>query len=137
MMTGHSPGPETDLPDNQSPSTVLVVEDETLVRMVGTVMLEDAGYEVLEAGDADEALKILEGHQGIHLLFSDVDMPGSMNGLDLATLVHERWPNIRLLITSGHHQLNNSRVPGDGQFVPKPWTQGDLVGRVREMLVSY
>ncbi len=64
-------------------------------------------------------------------------MPGSMNGLDLATLVHERWPNIRLLITSGHHQLNNSRVPGDGQFVPKPWTQGDLVGRVREMLVSY
>ena len=117
-------------------STVLVVEDEILVRMHSADMLEEAGFVVLEAADADEALVILNGLEHVHLLFSDIDMPGSMDGLDLAKIVHDRWPHIRLLLTSGHHRLTLDHLPADGQFVRKPWTQDALLGRIRQLLVN-
>ena len=101
-------------------NTVLVVDDEAMIRMFGADMIADAGYQVIEAASADEALRILEGAEDIDLLFSDVDMPGSMNGLALAEIVHKRWPNVRLLLTSGHHHLRNDDVPDDGRFLPKP-----------------
>lgn len=122
------------MPEAETQSTILVVEDETLIRMHGADMLEDAGYEVLEAADADEALEILSKHKAVHLLFSDVDMPGTMDGLDLARQVHDRWPQIRLLLTSGHHRLENSQIPDDGQFVRKPWTKDILIEHVRGLL---
>jgi len=115
---------------------VLVVEDDTLIRMLGVDILEDAGFAVLEAANADEAVAILGQHDDVRLLFSDIDMPGSMDGVDLARLVHERWPTIRLLLTSGHHRLPNSAVPDDGKFVRKPWTSEMLVGKIREMLAG-
>jgi len=115
-------------------TTVLVVEDETIVRMHGMDILEDAGFEVLEAGNADEAMTILGKHDDVRLLFSDVDMPGSMNGLKLAQLVHERWPTIRLLLTSGHHQLLEATLPDSGKFVSKPWTQEVLIKKIRDVL---
>lgn len=119
------------MPNTNPISTVLVVEDDTLVRMHGTDILEEAGYEVLEASNADEALAILTQQVDVHLLFSDVDMPGTMDGIELAQLVYERWPHIHLLLTSGHHRLQDSHVPGDGQFVRKPWTSDALVERIR------
>lgn len=122
------------MPETQSQPTILVVEDETLVRMHGADLLGEAGYEVIEAADADEALSILSRHETIHLLFSDIDMPGSMDGLDLARHVHERWPHIRLLLTSGQHQLQDGQIPDTGQFLRKPWTQEGLVNRVRGLL---
>jgi DNA-binding NtrC family response regulator len=124
------------MPVSDTPSTVLIVEDEILVRMHGTDILEEAGYVVIEAADADEALEILSRLDGVHLLFSDIDMPGSINGLDLAQLVHERWPHIRLLLTSGHHRLDDNHVPADGRFVGKPWQHEALVGKVRELLAA-
>lgn len=122
------------MPVSETASTVLIVEDETLVRMYGSDLLEEAGFAVLEASDADEALAILDRQEGVSLVFSDVDMPGSMDGLDLARTVHSRWPHIRLLLTSGHHRLDDSHVPANGQFVRKPWGQGVLVARVKDLL---
>lgn len=120
--------------DTNTISTVLVVEDDTLVRMHGADILEDAGYDVLEAVDADQALAILTEHQDVHLLFSDVDMPGKMDGLDLARLVHERWPRIHLLLTSGHHPLQHADLPGSGRFIRKPWSSEVLIERIRGFL---
>lgn len=120
--------------DDKKRTTVLVVEDETLVRMHGMNVLADAGFEVLEACNADEALAILGLHDEVRLLFSDVDMPGSMDGLELARQVHERWPNIRLLLTSGHHDLQETMLPDDGKFVAKPWTYDGLIGKIRAAL---
>lgn len=115
-------------------TTILVVEDETLIRMHGADILENAGFEVLEAANADEAVAILHKHGEVRLLFSDVDMPGTMNGLQLATLVHERWPAIRLLLTSGQHHLREEALPDHGKFVPKPWSHEDLISKIKAAL---
>lgn len=95
---------------------VLVVEDEGLVRLMAVDMLEDEGFTVIEAATADEAWTILEARDDIAILFTDVEMPGSMNGLDLAGRVAARWPHIRLVITSGRVRLSNQAVPDHGQF---------------------
>lgn len=124
------------MPDTVEICTILVVEDDTLVRMHGVDIFVEAGFEVMEAADADEAMTILCEHDHVHLLFSDVDMPGSMDGLELAHLVHARWPHIRLLMTSGHHHLELSQLPVTGMFVRKPWAQANLVERVRELLAA-
>jgi len=116
--------------------TILVVEDETLVRMLGTDMLETAGFIVREAGDADEAIAILSAEDDIALLFSDIDMPGSMDGVGLAKLVHIRWPAIRLLLTSGRQSLSPEQLPEAGQFMRKPWTESALIGNVNSLLAA-
>ncbi|WP_459666712.1 response regulator [Novosphingobium sp. 11B] len=117
--------------DNQ---TVLVVEDNVLVRMHGVDILEDAGFTVLEAETADEAIILLQGQQDVHLLFSDIDMPGSMNGLELAQLVRDRWPRVRLLLTSGHHHIEGNALPEHGRFVRKPWTRERLIATIQATL---
>ena len=119
---------------SESKITVLLVEDETLVRMLGADVLEEAGFVVLEADGADEALVILDARDGVDLLFSDVDMPGSMDGLELARLVHQRWPAMRIVLTSGHHRLNESSLPDGGRFLRKPWTQTSMIEKVRSTL---
>ena len=113
-------------------STILVVEDEPLTRMYGVDILEDAGFAVIEAGDADEALDILSTGTPVQLVFSDVDMPGSMDGLEFAWAVHRRWPCIHLLLTSGHHRLENEQMPRSGLFLPKPWDSESLNEVVRD-----
>ncbi len=122
------------MPGTDTQQTILLVEDETLIRMHGADLLEDAGYEVLEAADAEEALAILASHDSVQLLFSDIDMPGSINGLDLARIVNDRWPDVRLLLTSGNHRLQDDQIPDSGQFVCKPWTPPALIARVRDLL---
>lgn len=116
--------------------TVLVVEDDVLVRMHGVDILEDAGFTVLEAETADEAIILLQGQQDVHLLFSDIDMPGSMNGLELAQLVRDRWPKVRLLLTSGHHHIEEEALPEHGRFVRKPWTRERLIATIQATLAA-
>ena len=116
--------------------TILVVEDEILVRMLGTDMLETAGFVVREAGNADEAIAILSAENDIALLFSDIDMPGNMDGLGLAKFVHIRRPDIRLLLTSGRQTLSPEQLPMAGQFMPKPWTESALIGKVNGLLAA-
>ncbi|XYD09070.1 response regulator [Methylobacterium sp. NMS12] len=106
---------------------VLVVEDNALVRMVAKEMLEESGFEVLEADTADAALVILEREGEISTLFTDIDMPGSMDGVALATQVAARWPHIRLVVTSGRTCMSDGDLPDAGRFLPKPYHQSDLL----------
>lgn len=100
---------------------VLLVEDEATVRMIGSDALEDAGYEVVDAESADEALLLLESMDDVAVLFTDIRMPGSMDGLELARLVHDRWPAMKILLTSGDTWPPKSLIPDDGRFIPKPY----------------
>src|SRR3712207_4075665 len=93
---------------------VLLVEDEPLVRMAAADDLQDAGFHVLEAANADVALAVLEScSDDVQVLFTDIDMPGSMNGLDLAENVQQRWPHISLLISSAYHRPGPETLPDD------------------------
>jgi CheY-like chemotaxis protein len=113
---------------------VLVVEDEPLIQVLATEALEDAGFEVLAAWNADEALRILERHgDEVGVLFSDVNMPGRMDGVELAETVHERWPHIRFLLSSGLARPAVEAIPDDGRFLPKPYDSTTVVRHVREL----
>lgn len=109
---------------------VLIVEDEPLVRELAGVAISEAGFEVVEAADADEALEILEARSDVGVLCTDVDMPGSLNGLELARIVHERWPAMRLVVTSGRAPAD---VPDDGRFLRKPYTLDALAETVAKV----
>src|SRR3989440_13083620 len=98
------------------PAVVLVVEDEMLLRMRAVGMVEDAGLTPVEAVDADEAVAILESRSDIALLFTDIQMPGSMDGLRLAHAVHKRWPPIKIILVSGQLKLTNLDIPVDSCF---------------------
>ncbi|MGF9761965.1 response regulator [Microvirga sp. 0TCS3.31] len=117
---------------------VLLVEDEPLVRMAAADDLQDAGFHVLEAANADVALAVLEScSDDVQVLFTDIDMPGSMNGLDLAENVQQRWPHISLLISSAYHRPSSEMLPDDGRFVPKPYCSDDVVQQIRELMTSH
>lgn len=113
---------------------VLLVEDEPLVRMFGADVLEEAGFEVLEAVDGDAALAVLETRPDIAVLFTDVKMPGSLDGLGLARLVHARRPDIKLLIASGHVRLDAGEIPDQGRFLPKPYGADAIVREIRDLV---
>ena len=120
------------MPTKRAPpvSVVLVVDDDDLVRMNAAEMLEDAGLTVLVAHDADEAWSILEKHDDIDALFTDIDMPGSMSGFTLAGKVAEHWPTIRLVLTSGQHRLAGREIPDHGLFVPKPYRSFQVLAAI-------
>lgn len=119
------------------PATILVVEDEALIRLHGMDVLEDAGFTVLDAADADEALAVLAQQQGdVALMFSDINMPGTMDGIALANVVHRHWPGVRLLLTSANHQPGLGAMPVTSRFMPKPWRHEALVRTIRGMLTG-
>jgi CheY-like chemotaxis protein len=113
---------------------VLVVEDEMMLRMRAVDMVEDAGYTSVEAVDADDAVAILEARSDIALLFTDIQMPGSMDGLELAQAVHERWPPIRIILVSGQLKPANADIPADTRFFAKPFEAGDMIAEMQDMI---
>lgn len=113
---------------------VLIVEDEALVRIVAASLLQDAGFETLEADTAEDALHLLEAHEDVRVLFSDIQLPGDRDGLDLAIEVHDRWPAIGLVLTSGGVTLPQSAIPDDGRFLAKPYDYARMVQTVRELV---
>jgi CheY-like chemotaxis protein len=113
---------------------VLIVEDEFLLRLDAVDMIAAAGYEVLEAGNADEAIEILEAHRDITVIFTDIQMPGSMDGLKLARAVRGRWPPIKIVATSGHVHVNETDLPEGGRFLPKPYSPKQVTGVLRELM---
>jgi DNA-binding NtrC family response regulator len=115
---------------------VLIVEDEALVRIVAATMLQDAGFDTLEADTAEDALHMLEDDHDVCVLFSDVQLPGKMDGLALAKTVHDRWPDIGLVLTSGGVNVRADQVPDDGEFLPKPYDVREMVEAVREQSVA-
>jgi len=106
---------------------VLIVEDEAMIRMVAADALADCGIVAWEAGDAEEALNALNEHPSISLLFTDVNMPGDMNGIDLARRIHEVRPDVELIITSGATSIANDELPDHGTFLGKPYPVDRLV----------
>lgn len=115
-------------------TVVLVVEDEILVRMSIADHLRETGFEVLEASGADEAIDILATRFDITIMFTDIDMPGSMDGLKLAAAVRHRWPPIRIVVTSGHHIVDTDQLPGEALFFRKPYNPDRLVSAFRGMM---
>ena len=113
---------------------VLVVEDEMFLRMRALDMVEDAGYTPIEAVDADEAFAILVSRSDIALLFTDIQMPGSMDGLQLAHIVHERWPLIKIILVSGQLKLSSIHIPRDSRFFGKPLVSGQMIAEMQNMI---
>ena len=111
---------------------VLVVEDEGLVRMNAVEMIEEAGFSLLEASDADDAIRILETRRDITVIFTDIEMPGSMNGIKLAHAVRDRWPPIKIIATSGHYGFRECDLPTGGRLLPKPYTLPQISEALRE-----
>jgi DNA-binding NtrC family response regulator len=120
--------------DKESDWAVLVVEDEPIVRMIAVELLEDAGLGVCEANGADDAIAALERHKEIRVLFTDVRMPGSMNGYALAHYVHSRWPEIKIIVTSGHTKVREDSLPPGAMFMPKPCDPALLSRCIKEMI---
>ena len=105
---------------------VLVVEDEALVRLTAVTSLEDLGCTALQAGSADEALSIIHEHPEIRVVFTDIQMPGNLDGLELARYIREKWPNISVVISSGRVMPPKATLPRGVRFIPKPYYHNDL-----------
>jgi len=117
----------------RSKGLVLVVEDEPLVRMFAIHFVEDAGFEVVEAADADQAVAILEARSDIRIMFTDIDMPGSMDGMKLARAVRDRWPPIEIIIVSGHRRPVDDELPARAVFFPKPYDVDAVTAELNRM----
>jgi CheY-like chemotaxis protein len=125
-----------ELAPRPEPSTILVVEDEILVRLAIADYLRDCGYTVIEAADSDEAMVVLKSTLPVELVFSDVQMPGSMDGFGLARWMREHRPEVKVILTSGY--TKSAQVAGDlceeGPLLAKPYQPETVIERIRELL---
>ncbi|KPH82842.1 response regulator [Bosea vaviloviae] len=111
---------------------VLIVDDEPLIRMDLADMVRDAGYVALEAAHADEAIRLLESQPTIRILVTDIEMPGSMDGLKLAAAVRERWPPVAIIVTSGRILPANTALPAATTFLAKPYDGAAMEAALRK-----
>lgn len=116
---------------SRSKTIILVVEDEPLLRMAAVDMVEDAGFEAVEAANAAEAVRILESRFDIRIVFTDINMPGGMDGMVLAACIRDRWPPIKLILTSGHMSIDRVRLPAEALFFSKPYREANVVSAFR------
>ncbi|MBU6456530.1 MAG: response regulator [Bradyrhizobium sp.] len=124
-----------DPPETRRP-VVLVVEDEMLLRIDAAEMIKAAGFEVVEAANADEAIEVLEARRDITVVFTDIQMPGSMDGLKLARAVRGRWPPIKIIATSGRLNVREMDLPEGGRFLPKPYSHANVARMLRELTIG-
>jgi two-component system, response regulator PdtaR len=113
---------------------VLIVEDEFLLRMDAAEFMKESGFTVYEASNADEAIALLESHPDIRAVFTDIQMPGSMDGLKLAHYVRRRWPPVKLIITSGHARPLAEDMPAGSGYVGKPYQIDKVTDSLRAMI---
>ena len=113
---------------------ILVVEDDPIIRIGALQLVANAGFEAIEASDADEAIRILEARSDIHLVFTDVGMPGTMDGIKLAHYIRRRWPPVKLIVASGKAILDESHLPAGARFFAKPYSESAIVGAMIAML---
>ena len=116
-------------------AVILVVEDELLIRMHAVEMIEET-FGVVEAGNADEAIAILEARMDITVVFTDIQMPGSMDGLKLAAAVRDRWPPIKIVATSGHVKVGAGDLPQGSRFLRKPYSPAEIMDTLRELTAA-
>jgi CheY-like chemotaxis protein len=109
---------------------VLIVEDEPLIRLDAVFTIQDAGFRTYEANSADAALKILQDRDDIGIVFTDVDMPGSMDGIKLAERIRTQWPDLAVVITSGIYGLDKMKLPEGVLSLPKPYATSHLIRKL-------
>lgn len=115
---------------------VLVVEDEPLLRMMAMDMVEEAGFEPVEALDAVDAIRILETRLDIRVVFTDIDMPRGVDGLQLAATIRDRWPPIEIIVTSGKLWSRGLHLPDRAVFFPKPYQRERVVAEIERMFAN-
>ena len=120
--------------DSSKVPNVLIVEDEMVLRMRAVDIVEDAGFRPVEAVNADQAIAILESRSDISLLFTDIQMPGSMDGLKLAHAVHDRWPLIKIILVSGQVTPSDAERPADSRFFGKPLSVARMITELQAMV---
>jgi two-component system, response regulator PdtaR len=113
---------------------VLIVEDEILLRLHAREVIEDGGFDVVEAKNADDAISILEQRNDVVLIFTDINMPGSMDGLKLTHFVKDRWPPIKIIATSGHARITADDLPEGSHFVPKPYQPTQIANAIHQLV---
>ncbi|MCX7326036.1 MAG: response regulator [Hyphomicrobiales bacterium] len=118
----------------QAKPVILVVEDQSVIRMCAVELIMESGFAVLAAGNADEAISILEARSDVKLVFTDVDMPGTMDGIRLAHSIRDRWPSIALLVTSGKTILAESQFPAGVRLFPKPYADQSIIDAIIALL---
>lgn len=112
---------------------ILVVEDEPLIRLGLTSLVQDYGHQAVEARDADEAIRLLDRDAEVRLVITDVDMPGSMDGIRLAHYVRQKWPPIHLIVISGKVGVTPGELPLGARFMAKPYQEPALVGLIEAL----
>jgi CheY-like chemotaxis protein len=120
-------------PSGNAAIQILVVEDDALIRLATRDRIEDAGFTVYDAYNADEAIELLEAHPHISLVFTDVDMPGSMDGVKLAHFVRERWPPVKIIVTSGFKHVTLEQLPSGSLFLSKPYMPEQLTRHIQSL----
>jgi two-component system, response regulator PdtaR len=112
---------------------ILIVEDEFLLRMDAAETIGGAGFEVIQAANADEAIAILTARSDVHVVFTDIQMPGTMDGLKLARFVRDRWPPIKIVATSGLVRVGEDDLPEGSLFLSKPYRADQIIGALRDL----
>jgi CheY-like chemotaxis protein len=115
-------------------AVVLVVENEAIIRMDAVQIVEDAGFAAVDACNADEAIKVLEARRDIRAVFTDINMPGSMDGLKLARAIRGRWPLVHLIVTSGLKVPSLEQLPANAWFLRKPYSSEHVMAALHELL---
>ncbi len=115
---------------------VLIVEDEAMVRLAAVCMFEDAGFRMIEAGNSNEAIELLVADSDVQLLFTDVNMPGTIDGLALARQVHDRWPHIGIMVASAKQAPQPEELPAGSRFEQKPYSPHTVVRHARELTAA-
>ncbi|OEO28032.1 hypothetical protein VW23_006445 [Devosia insulae DS-56] len=115
---------------------MLVVEDEALIRMDIVDQLEREGFFVFEAANADQAIAVLDAEPSVRIMFTDIDMPGSMDGLKLAAAVRHRFPPVQIIVTSGHRMVEISEMPDGSVFFGKPYQHAAVMASMRQLLAA-
>ena len=118
-------------------TVILVVEDEAIIRMGAVQMLADAGFATVEASNADDAMSILEFRNDIRAVFTDINLPGTLDGMRLARMVRGRWPPIHLIVTSGLLSPNEKDLPPGGRCIRKPYDLAQVIATIRELLGQF
>lgn len=118
---------------NPNRYAVLVVEDDALLRAEAVDLCEEAGFTTYEAKNADQAIRMLERHSDIRVLFTDVEMPGTMDGLKLAHAVRDRWPPVTIMVTSGRIAVGKDQMPENGLFFAKPYLAKGIIKALNDI----
>jgi CheY-like chemotaxis protein len=110
---------------------VLVVEDDLLLSLDISEALKDEGYDVIDVANADDAIKVLETRNDIRTIFTDIDLPGSMDGLKLAAAVRDRWPPVNIIVATGMRAPRRDEMPARSLFIAKPYRSAKVLEAVR------